>query len=114
MRKAAPFVAALVAASSIAGTADATATHGSPSITTLATALPETSHSGSSRSTVTPIRCWKTWQSVRDAILHHTTPAGCGKTAPPTPINAQGGEVQARPRDPRCRSASNRSQREKP
>jgi hypothetical protein len=113
MRKAAPFVAALVAASSIAGTADATATHGSPSITTLATALPETSHSGSSRSTVTPIRCWKTWQSVRDAILHHTIPAGCGKRAP-TPMNAQGGEVQARPRDPRCRSASNRSQREKP
>jgi hypothetical protein len=25
------------------------------------------------------VPCWKSWQSVRDAQLHHTTPAGCGK-----------------------------------
>ena len=71
MRKAAPFVAALVAASSIAGTADATATNGSPSITTLATALPETSHSGSSRSMVAPIRCWTAVRSRRDLASHN-------------------------------------------
>ena len=81
MRRSASFVAALIAAGSIAGTADATATTRSLAVTTVvAGSLTETSHPASSRSKVIPIRCWKTWQSVRDALLHHTTPAGCHKT----------------------------------
>ena len=53
MRKSASFVAALVAAGSIAGTAYATATIGSQAITTLVTgSLAETSHPASSRSKV--------------------------------------------------------------
>jgi len=58
MRTSAPFLAALLTAASIAGTASATVTTKTPKV-----AIP----------------CWKTWQSVRDAKLHHTTPAGCGK-----------------------------------
>ena len=79
MRRSASFVAALVAAGSIAGTDHASATIGSQAVTVLATDSPV--HASSSGS-VSPIRCWKTWQSVRDALLHHTTPAGCHKTHP--------------------------------
>lgn len=63
MRTSAPFVAALVAAGSITATAPATVSSGTQAV-----------------STVSAIPCWKTWQSVRDAVLHHTTPPGCQKT----------------------------------
>ena len=83
MRKTASFIAALVAAGSIAGTAHATATLRSLAVTTLVTgSLADTSHPASSRSKVSDVRCWKTWQSVRDALLHHTTPARMPKDAP--------------------------------
>ena len=82
MRKSAPFVAALVAAGSIAGTAHATATSGTQAVTTLATgSLADTNHPRSSRSKVSAPRCWKTWQSVRDAPVHHTTIPGCRRTS---------------------------------
>jgi hypothetical protein len=45
----------------------------------VSTAPPRASHSGNSQSTLIAVRCWLTWQSVRDAILHHASPAGCGR-----------------------------------
>ena len=81
MRKCAPFLAALVAAGSIvAGTAHATVTSGTPAVRTLSTgSLAEPNHPGSAPIMVSAIRCWKTWQAVRDAALHHTTIPGCRK-----------------------------------
>jgi hypothetical protein len=80
MRKSASLVAALVAAGSIAGTAHASVTSGTPAVRTLATgSLPATDHPSSGPSMLRAIRCWKTWQAVRDAMLHHTTIPGCRK-----------------------------------
>ena len=82
MRKSAAFVAALVAAGSIAGTAYATVTRGTPAVRTRAAgSLPYTNHPDSAHSMVSAIRCWKTWQSVRDARLHHTTIPGCRRSS---------------------------------
>ena len=114
MRKSASFVVALVAASSIAGASDATATNGSQPVTTLKRAAGRDEPVRQLAQQGGPIRCWTTWQSVRDAICITQPNPDAAKRAPPTPINAQGGEVQARPRDPRCRSAANRSQRGEP
>ena len=81
MRKSASFVVALVAAGSIAGASYATATIRSQPVTTLITgSLADTSQPANSRSKVGDVRCWKTWQSVRDALLHHTAQPGCHNT----------------------------------
>lgn len=78
MRKSAPFVAALVAAGSVTGTA--TATVGPTAAAMLVSAAPSrASHAGNSHGPMIAVRCWLTWQSVRDAILHRTSPAGCGR-----------------------------------
>jgi hypothetical protein len=74
VRKSALIIAALLAAGSIAAATDATANLGLRGATTLQTRTHVTNHRPDSS-----VPCWKTWQSVRDTLLHHTTPPGCGK-----------------------------------
>lgn len=78
MRRLASAVTAVVVAAVLAGTAASAPIRPETVVTSLAAAgLTGTSHPGSPRSVALRVPCWKTWQSVRDALLHHTSSPGC-------------------------------------